>query len=95
MRLLGRADGIVHTFQQESETNTTGEPENEGEAQVPGNIRLSRTGRCACDIHLPDIVGAKTGRHPGFFQLLQQAFVQRAVGFKVALEKAVLDGAFV
>ena len=69
--------------------------EHQRESQVAGNVRLAGRGRNAGGVNDAEVVRPQSGSDPGFLEFLEQAFVEGAVGFHVALEQAVFDGTLV
>ncbi len=95
LRLFGSAHGVVQALEQEGEPHAGSQAQHEGESEISRNIRFDRVSRNAGDVYDTEVVGFKSGRNPGLFHLLHQSFIELAVGFEVALQEAVLDGALV
>ena len=93
--LLGRADRVVHAFEQEGESDPGGQTKHQSERQIARDVGFGRRGRRAGNIDEANVVGSQPGSDSRFFQFLEQALIQLAIDVHVTLQQAVLDGVLI
>ena len=91
--LVGVFDGIVHLLAQQRGQHAQEAAEQDAQRQVDQRFRLGREQRGLGFVNDAHVVGRQTARYAHFFQPLQQAVVNLAVGIELALQQVHVNAA--